>query len=435
MKTSLGNFTDNILKYEWILLILIAYPMLFPKPEWTIVMLVIPALWILRWIKEGQPLIATPLNLPILLLSILLLVSLWATFRIEFSLPKISGLIFGIGVFYSTVRNSIKDLSRVLLFYLIIGIALSGFGLIATNWPSKIPVLGDLIDQLPHVITSLPSAKNGVHPNELGGILLLFSTPFIWLAWQLRNGYQEDRLSVLSIWAVAIWFTGLLFLTQSRSALFGLGAAIVFLMAVNGRYKPILVTGLMIVVIMILPNLVQANNLSISGLVSSSENTMGDISLAGRLEIWSRAIFGIGDFSITGMGIGTFRSVAPVLYPLIIVPSGLDFAHAHNLFLQTGLDLGILGIISLASIFIVIGASFAKSKSNKFYILQVFKISLPDLFLACISGLLAYLVYSFTDAIALGARPGFFVWILMGISTAIFIKHQSTGENYKQAKA
>jgi O-antigen ligase len=33
---------------------------------------------------------------------------------------------------------------------------------------------------------------------------------------------------------------------------------------------------------------------------------------AGRMELWSRAIYGIQDFPITGMGMNAFRKVMPV---------------------------------------------------------------------------------------------------------------------------
>jgi len=37
--------------------------------------------------------------------------------------------------------------------------------------------------------------------------------------------------------------------------------------------------------------------------------------VSGRVEVWSRALYGIQDFPFTGMGMNAFRRVVPVLYP------------------------------------------------------------------------------------------------------------------------
>jgi putative inorganic carbon (HCO3(-)) transporter len=36
----------------------------------------------------------------------------------------------------------------------------------------------------------------------------------------------------------------------------------------------------------------------------------------------------------------------PILYPFFTVPPDTDIAHAHNIFLQTALDLGIPGLVA-----------------------------------------------------------------------------------------
>jgi putative inorganic carbon (HCO3(-)) transporter len=73
-------------------------------------------------------------------------------------------------------------------------------------------------------------------------------------------------------------------------------------------------------------------------------NTGTITSLAGRQEVWSRAIYMIQDFSYTGIGLGTFDLVQPLLYPFFL-SAGLAH-HAHNLFLQVAVDLGLPGLIA-----------------------------------------------------------------------------------------
>ena len=82
--TRKNGVLDIILHNEWLILALLAVPMLFPRPEWTPLFLILPLLWVLHWRRSGSPFPMTPFNLPLLLLALMLLVSLWATFSIEF---------------------------------------------------------------------------------------------------------------------------------------------------------------------------------------------------------------------------------------------------------------------------------------------------------------------------------------------------------------
>jgi O-antigen ligase len=422
MKNSFGKILDKILEYEWVVLLVIAYPMLFPKPVLIPLMLVIPALWILHWIREGQPLPATPLNLPILLLSIMLLVSLWATFSIEYSLPKISGLVYALAVFFATVRYSLKSVYSVLLFFLCCGLAVSGLGLLATDWHAKIPVLTELIERLPRVITSLPAAEAGIHPNELGGILLLFALPCTWIAWRgTRKGFSGQKKLILLMWAVALWFSGLLLLTQSRSALLGYASAMAFFLFVSGRWGRVTLlisaAALVVFILVVGPEKI----LYFPGLKISDSAVLGPVSLSNRLEIWSRAIYALQDFAFTGMGLGTFRLIGPSLFPFFIIEDTIDIAHAHNLFFQSGLDFGILGIISISSIWgMIFPLTYRSAKMEKqFLILR--SLSVRDIAIGFGGGLMGHLVFSSVDAIALGARPGFLIWMSMGLCTSLYI--------------
>ncbi len=69
----------------------------------------------------------------------------------------------------------------------------------------------------------------------------------------------------------------------------------------------------------------------------------------GRLEIWSCAVNLMRDFPFTGIGMGAFQELAERFYAYdIYAPEHIP--HAHNLFLQVTLDLGIPGIVAWLSI-------------------------------------------------------------------------------------
>src|SRR5205823_5212023 len=80
-------------------------------------------------------------------------------------------------------------------------------------------------------------------------------------------------------------------------------------------------------------------------------DAVGD--LAVRLEIWSRALQVMRDFPLTGIGMGSFRSVAPALYPYVISdPEKVH--HAHNLYLQIGTDLGLFGLVAFFGLVVML---------------------------------------------------------------------------------
>ncbi|MFQ5410473.1 MAG: hypothetical protein ACE5FI_18855, partial [Anaerolineales bacterium] len=74
---------------------------LFPTPTRFVALLAIPALWLWRWrvTRLSNPsgphfIPRTPLDGAIFWIALMVLVSLYATFDIGFSLPKIAGLVY-----------------------------------------------------------------------------------------------------------------------------------------------------------------------------------------------------------------------------------------------------------------------------------------------------------------------------------------------------
>lgn len=66
---------------------------------------------IAAWLVTGQPFVRTPINgaLPLL---IMVLVSLYATYDVAVSLPRIAGLVLGVGIFDELVVAQLLGSSR-----------------------------------------------------------------------------------------------------------------------------------------------------------------------------------------------------------------------------------------------------------------------------------------------------------------------------------
>ncbi len=155
-------------RFHWLWLVLASPFLLFPSPNRSLVMLVVPALVLLRWLalrakKQVIPrdtqainpnrqsvIPCTPLNGALLLLMVMVLVSLWATFDINFSFPKISGMVLGLGIFFVFAREGQSPRGWWLFFLVFIatGLGIAVIGVLGTNWVAKVTFLNPIISRL-----------------------------------------------------------------------------------------------------------------------------------------------------------------------------------------------------------------------------------------------------------------------------------------------
>ena len=138
----------------------------------------------------------------------------------------------------------------------------------------------------------------------------------------------------------------------------------------------------------------------------------GPDTLKGRLEVWDRALAMLRDFPITGIGPGQFDPVFHLLYaPQIFRPD--QFApHAHNLLLAYAVELGMPGFAA----FVVLLAVFFRCCWRA---LRADDAYLRRTGLAVALGVIAFLGFGVTDAIAPGARGGLVLWAMLGLGGAL----------------
>jgi putative inorganic carbon (HCO3(-)) transporter len=363
------------------------------------------------------------LDLPLLVLALMLVMSAIVTFDLAWSLVKIAGLVFGIGLFFafdSWAGRSRSAFDWALAMHLSLGVGVVTLGMLVTDWSAKVPALAPILSRLPR-ISGLPGVESTfVNANELAGILeWVLPLALASLVFYLSQHFNGRRLASVAIGILGslalLAGLALLGLTQSRGGLLGFLAALFVMGVLAGRRLRRLTLAAAIAIALLASAVaVRAGSPQVIQVLLGSVAAPGETTISGetRIEIWSRALYAIQDFPLTGTGINNFRRLVPVMYPLFLMSSDQDIAHAHNTWLQVALDLGLPGLIAYVAICLITLALLLD------VILHARDPWLRAVSLGILGSLVASAVYGLTDTIALGARPGFLFWTLLALASA-----------------
>lgn len=393
---------------------------LFPErfPLFTLIgCLLLGTTWLLFGLLAKRPFPVTPLNLPLLLITFGTAVGALVTADPELTLPKLTGLLLA----FATVRwlftylPQLTNFTLPLLVFIGCALGMTLYGLLNISWLVKIPVIQPLIDRLP-----FGSDSGGVHTNQLAGTLLLFS--FLCLWWGFDLWRQRRRLASLLSLATFLLCAAIMLLTQSRGGwigfVAGLGGGVwLYAFCLPRRQAlaqlrwllPLLGVALFAAAIPIIgPERIQA-----AWEAPPADTAIGNLNSIGfRQEVWRWAGLASQDFFFTGTGLGTFREVARRLYPLNVRPD-FDIAHAHNVFLQIWLDIGLFGLIGYLALL-----------GQVFWLGMRTAIHAPThrlLIIGLLSSLLGFHLFGLADTLALGSKTGLLFWINIGLVVALFL--------------
>ena len=118
-------------------------------------------------------------------------------------------------------------------------------------------------------------------------------------------------------------------------------------------------------------------------------------SITQRLSYWRTAGAMIKDYAFLGTGPGNFKE----LFLKYRIGIGTNTRYAHNIFLHTLAETGILGLIALLYIIIDFFRKFNLQSKHKFIFL----------------GILSFLLHNLIDNTYFIPEAGFFFWILLGL--------------------
>jgi putative inorganic carbon (HCO3(-)) transporter len=321
-------------------------------------------------------------------------------------------LVNGIALFYVLV-NWVSTAGRVRLVYtglIAAGIVLGVLAFFTVDWAeAKLPFIpASIYDRIPSLVADI------VHPNVLGGTLLL-AAPLA-AAVVLWGGFRTGWWRVPAAAAV-LWMGAVLVLSQSRGALLGFGVAVLILVALRWRWGWL---GFVVALFALFWAVSAYGSLNLADLLFGSRVFGG---IRGRTEIWGRGIFMVQDFPFTGIGMGLFPVVAERIYPFFGVTE-TTLQHAHNLFLQVGVDLGVPGMLAWLAVFLLVAwAGWRLTRSQ-------LREAPPGLFRGIGAGILAVqvavFVHGFFDAVVWGqVRSAPLVWVVWGFGMAVFTRRET----------
>ncbi len=356
-------------------------------------MIALPVLATVRWLATGRPIPQTPLNRSLALLALMLFVSILITPDPAFSLTKHVGLAYGIALYFAVFDAipAVKQWRFGIFLFALAGGGLAAVGMLGVPFASysKFPLLSRLTGQLPTVLVQ----GNPVNANMIGG-MMTWILPVV-LAFAIW-AWREKRGRLITIIALLIT-AAMLITSQSRGAILGVGGALIWVLPLMlcGRAKWRLL-------------LLGSSVASLLLIVVAALFLQNSDALLTRLELWDRALLLIADAPITGLGMNMYRRVMPLVYPLFLLSPTQDMAHAHNAWLTVAVDLGLPGLVAYCAL--LYGALRQAIGSVR-------RTAAPHhlLALGLLGSLIAHSLYSVWDAIALGAKPGFLFWVLLGL--------------------
>lgn len=408
-------------QFDWIqllILVLLSPLFLFPREQWTWILAIVPLLMIARRIVNKKFFERTLIDIPLgIILFMVFITSIWKANPLH-SMPKIAGLVLGVGLFYAVtaVLKTEKSIKIGTVLFLGSGILFSFLGVLGmfTFRVKHLTLLMKLKEWLPRINFNLPGAEEGFHPNAVGGTLVLIIPLFMILlfaflrkrTWDKTNNTNSGKrlLQLFLLTGLAVTLAVLL-LTQSRGAWLGLLLACMigfFLFFLKRKvYRVVFVVflvGLLLFSFVVAPSLLENDQVRLT--TRQAEGT-----LFFRIQLWNVVLPMIHQHPLLGIGLNEFRYHYEVKHEL---------SHPHNKLLLLAVELGLPALIAYLALLGCVG----------FAVVQIWKksgtdwLSLAALGLGC--GQLAHFIFEMTDAVPLGAKVNVFFWLSLALIMAIY---------------
>ena len=388
----------------------------FPSPLVLLALAAILHPWVARLISRGHLSRPTPLDLPVLAMFLMVPLGLYASVDLELSLPLVGQLLVGASLFYG-LANATKPKVHPgwLAFLFVFGTAGLTLAVLIVSVLGGWGLQGLLKPQ--GGVVTLPLGEQ-LNLNVLAGLaamaLPLALRPGSRQPLGVRGPFLLSKQAVTRIFlavAIALMLT-LMIPSTSRGAYLGIAAG---LFTLGIAYYP----SLLLTVPPILLGLWVLGQRVGWATIMEALSSGAVRSWAVRQELWSRAIYMMQDFPFTGIGPGAFRRVAPVLYPFFLCSNDSPPVHAHNLFLQVGVDLGVPGLVAYGAVIPVV-ILMAWRSFRRFRTLG--QEDLAALSVGLLAAIVAMLAHGLLDAPLWGGKLAVVPWFIMGLIANLYLQ-------------
>jgi len=400
----------RLLRFEPLWVASVAVFVLFPgrwlPVAWQpVVVAALFAGWPLRWLATRRLLPPAPLHIALGVLLLWLPVNIWAAVDTVVAWQAAGYLLLGVASYGAAIAWAPLQQRPQMLAWLLVTLA----GLLAVTGPLlptpevTWPLIGPLQQAVAPVASRLGESIN---PNILAGAIVVLLPLVVALAVGAPSAPGRRWLRGL-LGLLAGLIVVVVVLAASRGALLGVGAG--SLIVIVWRWPRLGWVTLFIVVSAVGVGVWLGPPTWLDQLVSGG--AVGGMDE--RIEIWSRALYALQDFSFTGVGLGAFNQVIPLLYPYFLISPTVDIPHAHNLVLQVGVDLGIPGLIAWLAILITVFVLLVNVLRRQAHDMA------STLATGVTGGLAAMLMHGLLDAPLWGTKLAFIPWLLFALAVLV----------------
>ncbi len=351
--------------------------------------------------------VRTPLDVPLLLLALMGGVSLAITALPQVTQVQVMRLWAGLAGFYGLV-NWARDRERLLQAAALLVLGGAGLALLApvvVDWSRNQTML--IPNSFYKVFPLLLS--DSVHPNIMAALMvLLFPLPLACF-----TSPASKKIGTRLLLGAACLLMGVtLILTKSRGGYIAAasGGLIVVWLCVQKRWAFALTLVLALAVLVVGAWLLFGVESQTSELV---EGAADPDTWAFRQQVWRAALWMLGDFSFTGVGMGLFNDVATLLYAF----QETECLGTHNLYLQVGVDLGIPGLLAyLAALMLTLWMAGTAAKTFA----RTGDSVLRAIAVGALAGMAALMLHGLVDITVWGTRAAFLPWLMIGLIASLF---------------
>ncbi|MBI4670410.1 MAG: O-antigen ligase family protein, partial [Chloroflexi bacterium] len=340
-------------------------------------------------------------DLPLVLLLLMGLVGVAVSVDSALSARIYGELLGGVALYYGIVNGlPAARLGRGVWFFLLLGAAMGLVGWLGMRYLEKFLPIPFMYEYMPRLEFPFLNSSGFTANLVAGAVAPALPIAFAW-AWTLS---RRQRGLVL---AFAVFFSSIVVLTQSRGAILGLLVAGAILLLWRAPRLIWLAAAAALLGVAAVFWLGPANVTEVL-LVSDSTNTA-----ASRFEVWSRALYIWQDFPFTGIGLGPFAQSVPLLYPLFLNDPAVPIPHAHNIYLQMGVDYGLPGLVAFIGL---VTTTLCIAVSN---VLRTRGARTGWLAIGLLAGYSVYLVHGLLDAVTTNSKVAVIIWFLIGLSIVL----------------